>query len=115
MKRFILPIKMFAAFRAGAALGLFALCLLCSVFWNSEASAERIKDLASIQGVRDATLEQIAALPGWSAQAAERLVAALKQSDPTAPLPPPDAIIQTPGAIVPPDEPPPLSIDPTSE
>jgi len=53
MKRFILPIKMFAAFRAGAALGLFALCLLCSVFWNSEASAERIKDLASIQGVRD--------------------------------------------------------------
>ena len=51
MKRFILPIKMFAAFRAGAALGLFALCLLCSVFWNSEASAERIKDLASIQGV----------------------------------------------------------------
>ncbi len=69
----------------------------------------------SIQGVRDATLEQIAALPGWSAQAAERLVAALKQSDPTAPLPPPDAIIQTPGAIVPPDEPPPLSIDPTSE
>jgi len=41
----------------------------------------------SIQGVRDATVEQIAALPGWSAPAAERLVAALKSSDPAAPTP----------------------------
>jgi excinuclease ABC subunit C len=41
----------------------------------------------SIQGVRAATPDQIAALPGWSAGAAEKLVEALKQSDPVAPTP----------------------------
>ncbi|MFI5244791.1 MAG: helix-hairpin-helix domain-containing protein, partial [Gemmatimonadales bacterium] len=38
----------------------------------------------SIQGVRAATPEQIAELPGWSVGAAKKLVEALKQSDPTA-------------------------------
>ncbi|HLA89118.1 MAG TPA: excinuclease ABC subunit UvrC [Gemmatimonadaceae bacterium] len=39
----------------------------------------------SIQGVRDATPAQIAALPGWSLKAAEALLASLRRSDPTAP------------------------------
>ena len=39
----------------------------------------------SIQGVRAATSEQIAGLPGWSAKAANKLLEALRQSDPTAP------------------------------
>jgi excinuclease ABC subunit C len=38
----------------------------------------------SLQGVREATIEQIASLPGWSQRAAEKLLDALKQSDPTA-------------------------------
>ena len=38
----------------------------------------------SIQGVRDATPEQIAELPGWSVAAALKMLAALKASDPTA-------------------------------
>ena len=37
----------------------------------------------SIQGVRDALPEQIAELPGWSVAAAEKMLAALKASDPT--------------------------------
>lgn len=41
----------------------------------------------SIQGVRQATVEQIAALPGWSTGAAERLMAALRENDPTATSP----------------------------
>jgi excinuclease ABC subunit C len=45
----------------------------------------------SIQGVRAATPEQIAALPGWSTGAAVKLVEALKQSDPTASTPQPGA------------------------
>lgn len=38
----------------------------------------------SIQAVRDATPEQIAALPGWSQAAADRLLAALQSTSPTA-------------------------------
>ena len=41
----------------------------------------------SIQGVRAATPEQIAELPGWSVGAATKMLEALKQSDPTAPSP----------------------------
>ena len=37
----------------------------------------------SIQGVRDATPEQVAELPGWSVSAAAKMLEALKQSDPT--------------------------------
>jgi excinuclease ABC subunit C len=36
----------------------------------------------SIQGVRDATPEQVAELPGWSVSAATKMLDALKQSDP---------------------------------
>jgi excinuclease ABC subunit C len=39
----------------------------------------------SIQGVRAATPEQVAALPGWSVGAAAKMLEALRQSDPTAP------------------------------
>jgi excinuclease ABC subunit C len=39
----------------------------------------------SIQGVRAATPEQVAELPGWSVSAAAKMLDALKQSDPTAP------------------------------
>jgi excinuclease ABC subunit C len=37
----------------------------------------------SIQGVRDATPEQVAELSGWSVSAATKMLEALKQSDPT--------------------------------
>jgi excinuclease ABC subunit C len=43
----------------------------------------------SIQGVRAATPEQVAELPGWSVSAAAKMLEALKQSDPTAPAPAP--------------------------
>jgi excinuclease ABC subunit C len=39
----------------------------------------------SIQGVRAATPEQIAGLPGWSVAAAAKMLDALSRSDPTAP------------------------------
>ena len=39
----------------------------------------------SIQGVRAATPEQVAELPGWSVSAAAKMLDALRQSDPTAP------------------------------
>jgi excinuclease ABC subunit C len=39
----------------------------------------------SIHGVRAATPEQIAELPGWSLKAAQKLQESLRQSDPTAP------------------------------
>jgi excinuclease ABC subunit C len=45
----------------------------------------------SLQGVREATVEQIAALPGFSAASAARILAAVQASDPTAdaiPAPP---------------------------
>jgi excinuclease ABC subunit C len=41
----------------------------------------------SIQGVRTATPEQVAELPGWSVSAAAKMLEALRQSDPTAPSP----------------------------
>jgi excinuclease ABC subunit C len=41
----------------------------------------------SLHGVRAATPEQVAELPGWSQRAAERMLQALKQSDPTAASP----------------------------
>jgi len=53
----------------------------------------------SIQGVRAASSEQIAALPGWSAGAAAKLLDALRQSDPTAP--------SREGPSLPPHDPPP--------
>jgi flagellar P-ring protein precursor FlgI len=49
----ILKFEMFAACRVAAVVGLAVFCFLSSIFWSNEASAERIKDLASIQGVRD--------------------------------------------------------------
>ena len=52
MKRFFSAHKLYAASRIVAVVGLSAICLLSSVFWSA-AFAERIKDLASIQGVRD--------------------------------------------------------------
>ncbi|MGH7654978.1 MAG: excinuclease ABC subunit UvrC [Gemmatimonadaceae bacterium] len=45
----------------------------------------------SIQGVRAATPEQVAELPGWSVSAAAKMLDALKQSDPTASAPEPQA------------------------
>jgi hypothetical protein len=39
----------------------------------------------SIQGIRAATPEQIAELPGWSVSAAAKMLDALIKSDPTAP------------------------------
>jgi excinuclease ABC subunit C len=38
----------------------------------------------SVQGVRDASPEQLTALPGWSQASAERLLAALQATSPTA-------------------------------
>lgn len=52
MKRFFSAYKLYTFSRIGAVVGLSVICLLSSVFW-SVAYAERIKDLASIQGVRD--------------------------------------------------------------
>jgi len=52
MKRFFSAHKLYTFFRIGAVVGLSVLCLLSSVFWSA-AYAERVKDLASIQGVRD--------------------------------------------------------------
>jgi excinuclease ABC subunit C len=46
----------------------------------------------SIQGVRAATPEQVAELPGWSVGAAAKMLDALRQSDPTAPSPEPVAL-----------------------
>ena len=41
----------------------------------------------SIQGVRDATTEQVAALPGWTGNSAAKLLDALRASSPTRPAP----------------------------
>jgi len=37
----------------------------------------------SIQGVRDATVEQVAALPGWTPKSAARVLDALRATSPT--------------------------------
>lgn len=51
----------------------------------------------SIQGVRAASVDAIAALPGWSSKAAEKVLETLKQNDPTAaPSSPTTAPPQTP-------------------
>jgi excinuclease ABC subunit C len=42
-----------------------------------------LQAFGSIQGVRDATPEQIAELPGWTAASAQKLLAALEASSPT--------------------------------
>jgi len=42
----------------------------------------------SLQGVREASSEAIAALPGFSKAAAEKILAALRSSDPTSDAPP---------------------------
>ncbi|OGT05864.1 MAG: flagellar biosynthesis protein FlgI [Gallionellales bacterium RBG_16_57_15] len=52
MKRFFSVHKLYAVSRVGSVVGLSVLCLLSSVFWSA-AYADRIKDMASIQGVRD--------------------------------------------------------------
>ena len=52
MKRFFSAHKLHIFSRIGAVVGLSVFYLLSSVFWSA-AYAERIKDLASIQGVRD--------------------------------------------------------------
>ncbi|MDE3150862.1 MAG: excinuclease ABC subunit C, partial [Gemmatimonadota bacterium] len=44
-----------------------------------------LQAFGSLQGVRDAAPEAIAALPGFSQQSAERIVAALRANSPTAP------------------------------
>ena len=44
-----------------------------------------LQAFGSLQGVRDASPEAIAALPGFSQQSAERIVAALRANSPTAP------------------------------
>ena len=58
-----------------------------------------LTQFGSLQGVRDATAEQIAALPGWSLASAERVLAALKVSAPdaagTSPVPPPTSPIDS--------------------
>jgi len=51
MKRILLPNKLGIS-SIGRVIGLSAFCLLSSVFWSA-AYADRIKDMASIQGVRD--------------------------------------------------------------
>jgi len=44
---------LYTASRTGAAAGLSVFCLLFSFFYSSAAYADRIKDMASIRGVRD--------------------------------------------------------------
>ena len=55
MKRFllVLPNKLDILSRIGAVFGLSVFCLLSSVLCSGAAYADRIKDMASIQGVRD--------------------------------------------------------------
>ena len=55
MKRFllVLPNKLDILSRIGAVFGLSVICLLSSVLCSGAAYADRIKDMASIQGVRD--------------------------------------------------------------
>jgi excinuclease ABC subunit C len=43
-----------------------------------------LEKFGSLQGVREATVEAIADVPGFSAKSAERILASLKHSDPTA-------------------------------
>lgn len=53
----------------------------------------------SLQGVRAATAEQIAELPGWSQRAAGKLLSALERSDPTASGPPAFALSPQPSRL----------------
>ena len=54
MKRiFRLWVAIFDASNAMRIVGLSVFCILSSVLWSSAAYADRIKDMASIQGVRD--------------------------------------------------------------
>jgi len=46
---------------------------------------ELLSHFGSIQGIRDATPEAVAQLPGWSTRSAQKMLDALKASDPTAP------------------------------
>jgi excinuclease ABC subunit C len=53
----------------------------------------------SLQGVREASAEQIAGVPGFSLRTAERILTALRASDPAAvaaPAPPPSTEPETP-------------------
>ena len=54
-----------------------------------------IKAFGSVQGVRDAGVEAIAALPGFSAASAQRILEALDKSNPTKPAEPPVPAINT--------------------
>jgi len=49
-----------------------------------------LQEFGSIQGVRDATPERIAELPGWTVASAQKLLAALEQSSPTRAAPVPE-------------------------
>jgi excinuclease ABC subunit C len=65
----------------------------------------------SLQGIRDATPEQIAAVPGFSLKSAQRILDGLKATDalaPAATVAPPDA-----AAVATPDDLPPSSNHPT--
>jgi excinuclease ABC subunit C len=55
-----------------------------------------LEAFGSLQGVRDAAPEAIAALPGFGQKIADRIVTALRESSPTAP-----AVSPTPVAVVP--------------
>ncbi len=50
---FLLLSGKLGASRIGGVIGLSVLCFLSSVLWSGAAYADRIKDMASIQGVRD--------------------------------------------------------------
>lgn len=50
----------------------------------------------SLQGVREAAVGEIASMPGFSARSAERIVAALRASDPAAAAAQPDPVQQPP-------------------
>ena len=54
-----------------------------------------IKAFGSVQGVRDAGVEASAALPGFSAASAQRILEALDKSNPTKPAEPPVPAINT--------------------
>jgi excinuclease ABC subunit C len=55
-----------------------------------------LQAFGSIQGVRDATPEQIAELPGWTVASAQKLLASLAESSPTRVVATPDAEAASP-------------------
>jgi excinuclease ABC subunit C len=55
-----------------------------------------LEAFGSLQGVRDAPVEAIAALPGFGRKTADRIVAALRESSPLAPATA-DVVGESPG------------------